>query len=147
MLAPYEDKSLLANLLELYNHDMSEFYGDLRLNEHGRFGYRWLDHYWTDAERFPYLVRVDGMLAGFALVRIDKGVRQIAEFFVLRRFRRQSIATTASQMAFANHPGRWEVRHASANEAAAVLWQKAVPDSATRADEGTETVYRFEVAA
>ncbi len=144
-LVAYEDKAVLANLLELYNHDMSEFYDELQVNEHGRFEYRWLDHYWTEAGRFPYLIRADGRIAGFVLVRDVDGVFQIAEFFVLRSFRREGIGAVAARMAFRKHPGRWEVWHASANGPAAVLWRSVVPADAVREEEGSETVYRFGV--
>ena len=146
-LAPvaYEDKSVLANLLELYNHDMSEFYSELKIDGHGLFGYRHLDHYWTEEGRFPYFIRVDGDLAGFVLVRTELDVFQIAEFFVLHGLRRRGVGATAARIAFRNHPGRWEVWHATANRPAAVLWRSAVPATAERGESDSETVYRFEV--
>ena len=40
----YEMKSVLRNLLELYEHDSSEFNGS-ELNEHGLYEYKYVDHY------------------------------------------------------------------------------------------------------
>jgi predicted acetyltransferase len=141
----YEDKPILARLLELYSHDMSEFYEDVRINQHGLFLYRHLDHYWTEEGRYPYLIRVDDRIAGFVLVREVEAVFQIAEFFVLRNLRRTGVGAVAASAAFHKHPGRWEVWHAASNKPAAAFWGAVVPAAAVRADEGSEVVYRFEV--
>lgn len=45
--ATVDDKPVVRRLLELYLHDFSEFSGQ-DLNDHGEYGYRYLDHYWTD---------------------------------------------------------------------------------------------------
>ena len=63
-----EHKSVLRNLMELCQHDYSEFNGE-EINEHGLFGYGYLDNYWTEAGRHPFFVLASGNLAGFALVR------------------------------------------------------------------------------
>jgi len=54
--------------MELCQHDYSEYDG-ADVNEHGLFEYRYIDHYWTDSGRHPFVVRVSGRLAGFVLVR------------------------------------------------------------------------------
>src|SRR5271154_5045561 len=59
---------ILANLLELYAHDFSEFH-DLNIGEDGRFGYRSLSLYWSEPHRHPFLIRMDGKLAGLVLVK------------------------------------------------------------------------------
>ena len=66
--ASLEDKPILRNLLELYEYDSSEF-EPRDLDANGLLGYRWLDHYWTEPDRYPFIVRVDCKLAGLVLVR------------------------------------------------------------------------------
>ena len=63
-----EQKSVLIQMMELYNYDFSVYSND-DINEHGYYGYPYLDHYWTEDTRYPYFIRVDGRLAGFVLVR------------------------------------------------------------------------------
>jgi hypothetical protein len=63
-----EHQPLLANLLELYMHDFSEFH-NLELGPDGRFGYKHLPLYWLDPDRHPFLLRQHGKLAGFVLVK------------------------------------------------------------------------------
>ena len=69
-----EQEPILANLLELYVHDFSEFL-DLDIGEDGRFGYPSLPLYWSEPGRHPFLIRMDGKLAGLALVK--KGSRDL----------------------------------------------------------------------
>ena len=56
--------------------------------------YPYLPLYWTEAGRFPYLIREQGRTAGFALVRQlpDSGAFEMAEFCVLPGFRARGLA-------------------------------------------------------
>ena len=53
--------------MELYLYDFSEFDG-ADVDAQARYGYPYLDRYWEEAGRSPFLIRVDGVLAGFVLV-------------------------------------------------------------------------------
>ncbi|HYL98957.1 MAG TPA: GNAT family N-acetyltransferase, partial [Blastocatellia bacterium] len=94
--ASFEQMPILANLLELYIHDFSELI-DLKIGPDGRFGYPRLPLYWKEPNRYPFLIKVDGHWAGFALVSrgsqvsADEEVWDLAEFFVLRGYRRLGI--------------------------------------------------------
>ena len=85
--AAVEEQPVVANLLQLYAHDFSEFQ-NLELGFDGRFAYSQLPLYWTEPSRHPFLVRVADRLAGFVLVKRgsdisgDEGVWDMAEFFV-----------------------------------------------------------------
>jgi predicted acetyltransferase len=122
---------ILANLLELYAHDFSEFH-DLDLREDGRFGYRDLPLYWLEPNRHPFLVRVDDELAGFVLVRKGSGISgnaavwDMAEFFVVRGYRRRGIGTEIAHEVWRQFPGRWEVRVMQSNHLALHFWERAI---------------------
>jgi predicted acetyltransferase len=126
-----EDESVLANLLELYIYDFTEFI-PIDLNNDGRFGYPDLPLFWSDPRRFPFLVKVDGKLAGFVLVQRgsqisgDNEVWDIAEFFVLRRFRRHGTGRQLAHQVWRQHPGRWEVRVRDNNLPARRFWHSGV---------------------
>jgi hypothetical protein len=89
-----EQEPVLANLLELYGHDFSEFQ-DLDLGPDGRFGYKGLPLYWSEPDRHRFLVTVAGRLAGLVLVKRgselwgNEIVWDMAEFFVIRGYRRR----------------------------------------------------------
>ena len=129
--ASVEEKPILANLLELYSHDFCEFL-QLEIGPDGRFGYRELDLYWTDPNRFPFLLYVDNRLAGFALIKklprdgIDAAVWDMTEFFILRGYRGQGIGTAAAHQVWRRFPGHWDVRVMAANEPAYRFWHRAI---------------------
>jgi predicted acetyltransferase len=123
--ATIRDKPAVRQLLELYGHDFSELNG-ADVDEHGRYGYRYLDAYWADPDRHPFLITVDGRLAGFALVR-SASPHDMAEFFVMRKYRRGRVGAEAARAVFARFPGEWHVRQIAANVAATAFWRRAIP--------------------
>jgi predicted acetyltransferase len=152
--APAGEKTLLANLLELYMHDFCDFV-DLEIGPDGRFGWDDLDIYWTEPARHPLLVYVDARLAGFALIDgLPRGspevqVWDVAEFFILRGFRRTGIGTQVAHQVWRRFPGRWEVRVLVSNQPAYRFWHRAIERfagheiGATRAKQGGRDRYIF----
>lgn len=126
-----EQEPVLANLLELYAHDFSEFM-ELELGADGRFGYKHLSSYWTETNRYPFLITVQGRLAGFVFVRRgseisgDADVWDMAEFFVIRGYRKLGIGTEAARKIWKRFPGKWEVRVMARNQKAKAFWERAV---------------------
>lgn len=132
-IATIEDKPILRHLLQLCLHDYSEFNGK-EVNDHGLFDYPYLDHYWTEAGRYPFLVKVEGKLAGFVLVRDlaidgDEPLWQMAEFFILRKYRRQGIGRSVANQMFDRFKGRWEVTQEEGNLPAREFWAKVVENN------------------
>jgi predicted acetyltransferase len=123
------EKPVLRRLLELYLHDLSEFDGR-DVDSHGAFGYRYLDHYWREEGRHPFLVRVDGALAGFVLVDTrcerDESDFEVAEFFIMKRYRRRRIGKMVAFHVFDLFPGVWEISQLPANLPARTFWRKVV---------------------
>jgi predicted acetyltransferase len=122
----------LRHLLELCLYDYSEFNGN-QVNDHGLFGYPYRDYYWTEPGRHPFLVQVDGRFAGFVLVSqleqdADKPLWQMAEFFILRKYRRQGIGQEVAYRVFGRFEGRWEVTQEKGNLPAQRFWQRVMED-------------------
>ncbi len=129
--AKREEEPILANLLELYAHDFTEFLAiDLRPN--GRFEYQDLSRYWRDPNHHPFLIKADGKLAGLILIRQDETVSRaevlwdLAEFFVVRRYRRQGVGTAMAHAVWRKFSGRWQVRVMEANLPGQHFWQHAI---------------------
>ena len=126
-----EHVPILANLLELYAHDFSEFHR-LDIGADGRFGYKPLPLYWSQPNRHPFRIRAEGELAGLALVKKGSEITDnptiwdMAEFFILRGCRRTGIGTLAAQEVWRRFPGFWEVRVMQSNLSANSFWQKAI---------------------
>src|ERR1700743_1589496 len=123
--ASLSDKAVLRRLVQLYYYDFSEWTGN-DIDEHEEFGHRYLDHYWTDRDSHPFLIRQAGRWAGFALVRTD-GVNDMSEFFVMQKYRRSGVGRDAARLVFALFPGAWQVRQLHGNDAATAFWRAVVP--------------------
>jgi predicted acetyltransferase len=116
---------ILANLLELYVHDFSEFF-DVEINEHGKFGYPPFALYWTDPDRHPFVIRIDGKPAGLVFVKKASGVWDMAEFFIIRGARRRGTGMEVAHEVWRRFPGPWEVRVMQSNTGAQRFWSKAI---------------------
>lgn len=103
-----QQKSVLIQLMELCNYDFS-VYEDSDINECGYYGYSHIDDYWNEDGRFPYFIRVDGKLAGFALICrhcqfiSDATAHSIAEFLILQKYRRNGIEKYVTEQVFSKH--------------------------------------------
>jgi predicted acetyltransferase len=127
-----EAAPLLSHLLELYLHDLSEIF-PVDLGPDGRFGYEKLPLYWSEpGARYAFLIKCGSSVAGFALatrgspVTDDPADLDVAEFFVLRRYRRSGVGRRAAFALWDGLPGRWVVRVSEANRAGLPFWSEIV---------------------
>src|SRR3954454_17248170 len=103
--ATRETSSALGNLFQYYMYDFSDLVG-LDVSDDGRFAPRSLDSYWEDSWRHPFLARVDGKYAGFALIHqrsritADPSIWDVAESFVMRKYRRQGVGAALATRVF-----------------------------------------------
>lgn len=121
-----DQKPTIANLIQLYLHDMTEFM-PFPVGADGRFQYDFLDRFW----QHPYLIMAGDEIAGFALV-IDSCPLTgrtpcwfMAEFFVLKAYRRRGAGRAALAAALARHPGDWHIGVPLQNAAATAFWTRA----------------------
>ncbi len=126
-----EQKSVFIQMMELYNYDFSEFSDD-DINEYGYFGYPRIDDYWNEEGRYPFFIRVDGKLAGLVLVRSCSehnnlsNPHNIAEFFVMKKYRRKGVGKVASMKIFDMFPGGWEISQWQNNLPAQNFWKQII---------------------
>ena len=125
------DEPMLRNLVQLYAYDFAEIMGS-DLPDSGRFPDGIADGCFDGAMRQAFSLRVDGGLAGFAIVELrsrltgEDGVRDVAEFFVARRHRGRGVGAEAARALFDRFGGRWEVRQTEKNVAALAFWRKVI---------------------
>jgi predicted acetyltransferase len=132
------EKQIFRNLMQFYKYDTSDFtLEDPTL--FGQFDYNYLDHYWTPhgitrEGRKAYLLKIEGQLAGFALVNnfnLRNSVAEaqnIAEFFVMRKWRRQGIGRIFAFYLFDTFNGEWEIKQEKENENAQRFWSTVVSE-------------------
>jgi predicted acetyltransferase len=126
------DEPRWSRLVQLYAYDFSEFTGwdvaDDALFHEGDA----LSRCWSEPRRHAFWCRVDGHLAGFVIVdersRLtgDPDVVDVAEFFVMRKYRRKGIGSACAAHAFDLFPRRWEVRQLANNTAATMFWRRTI---------------------
>jgi predicted acetyltransferase len=131
-VATLDTAQLLSNLLELYLHDLRDVF-PIEVGADGRFGYAKLPLYWSEPEkRFAFLIRSGEQPAGFVLATRgspatdDPEHLDVAEFFVLRGYRRAGLGRQAAFLLWNRLPGQWVVRVSEANLAGLPFWRTIV---------------------
>lgn len=125
-----QERKILENLFSYYIYDMTE-YMKWNPDHEGKFTYDYskLDVYWELDDHIPYFIYVDSELAGFVLVRrypSDLSIYDIAQFFVLRKFKGQGVGKAAAAKVISIFPGKWQIRVLLENAAALSFWKSAI---------------------
>jgi predicted acetyltransferase len=128
--------ALLGELLELYVQELSAVFTDVVPGPDGRFSYPRLPLYWSEPDRrFAFVIRSNGQVAGFALATRgspaaeDPDVFDVAEFFVLREYRRSGVGRLAALLLWERFPGTWTVRVAEANRNGLAFWDDVIGET------------------
>jgi predicted acetyltransferase len=129
--AQRDELQIIENLMQFYLYDFSQWL-PLKLAEHGFFRIQPLDDYWRLPATRPFLLRVDGELAGFVSVdddiHLDGAEYNIGYFFVSRRFRGQGVAQFVVSALLSRLPGQWQIFHIDANRPAQRFWARVIAD-------------------
>ncbi|RXZ77429.1 GNAT family N-acetyltransferase [Paenibacillaceae bacterium] len=126
-------KAIIENLMQFYIYDFSEF-ERCDVEEDGLYeAYPYLEDYWIEVNnRFPYVIKLDGKYVGFVLVRFieskDRNYFSIAEFFIMKKYRKEGIGKAVAKQIFNLHKGQWEVYQLETNKPAQVFWNKTIDE-------------------
>ncbi|MDR0322426.1 MAG: GNAT family N-acetyltransferase [Treponema sp.] len=139
-----EEKEILKNLLEKYNYEFSQ-YDDIDVNNLGLFGYDYLDSYWTEENRYPFFIKVDGKLAGFVLINDHPEIKietnySVAEFFVVYKYRKHGVGKYAAKYILNKFKGKWQVKVHPKNKISEHFWRKIIDEYTNGNYEFTENV-------
>lgn len=144
------DRPIIGHLLELYLYDMAEIYR-FPVGPDGLYAYDRLDEFWVH----PHLILSNDDIAGFALIieRCPITGRSpcyfMAEFFVMRPYRRQGFGTGCALGLIGEYPGLWHVGVVERNHQAAKFWAHLFEPFQTRIshhehDDERWLLYEFE---
>lgn len=135
------DYGIVCNLARFYIYDIAEhaswhFPADGLFDSEDRFANYWgkpgTKRPWPSNWRgFPFLIRIDGHLAGFALVKRVSDAPptfDMGEFFIGRQYRRKGIGQRVAVQLFDTFVGCWEVREMPANNPAQAFWRRIITD-------------------
>jgi predicted acetyltransferase len=126
------EREVLWRYLQFYIYDMSRFTGVQP--DDGVFPYRQFDAYWREGERrSAWWVSAGGEIAGFALVRFDaaESCHEIAEFFIVNRWRRRGVGLAFARQLLGRFPGPWRLHELANNTAAITFWRQVLAGFAT----------------
>jgi predicted acetyltransferase len=123
--------AVLRNLFEHYMHDMAEWF-EFDTNEDGAYAYP-TNKVWEQgcAVFLAYSARTP---IGFALVDTagtqipGSAARDLKEFFVIRRHRRDGIGRTFARYVWDQYPGPWLVRVYRRNVPAMPFWRGVIAE-------------------
>ncbi|WP_046213569.1 GNAT family N-acetyltransferase [Paenibacillus wulumuqiensis] len=127
-----EQREVLANLMQFYIYDFSE-YIKFDVEEDGRYNPYPLEDYWKDVNhRFAYIIKQENKYVGFVLVRFietdERSYYSIVEFFILKKYRREAIGKGAAAHIFNLHRGPWEVHQIESNRSAQKFWHEVIDE-------------------
>ncbi len=125
-----ESKCIIENLFPFYLYDMSEYMG-WAANKDGTFRFKesLIASYWTEADHTPYIIKANGELAGFTMVRVYPGtenLQDIGQFFILRKFKRKGVGQAVLKLLLRKYPGDWQIRALVENSGAIKFWKRSI---------------------
>jgi len=129
--ATVDQQTIFANLLELMAYEHTEQW-KFDIGDNGFYGYEELPLFWTDPNRYPYLIYVNDKISGLVIVQKgspisdDKDIWDIAEFFIMKKYKKQGIGTKVAHKIWAQFKGCWQVRVLVENEIASAFWLQAI---------------------
>ena len=139
-LATADETDLLLEHWQLYMQDLALF-RNLNIENDGRYRDDRLRTYLAYEEHWPLVIRNDGEVAGFALVRKSKpDTHLIGEFFIKPESRRAGIGAAAVAQILQKFKGNWEIPFQNENPIAASFWRKTI---AILGFSATESVSEF----
>lgn len=120
--------------MQLYTYELSFFEDEttnFQLLDSGLYAMsKYIELYWKEENRHPYLLKFNGNLAGFVLERFnEENHNEIAEFFVINKYRKLGAGTFMAKEMFKRYKGKWEIRILLKNKRAQEFWRKVVKEA------------------
>lgn len=126
-----EELGALQNLTKMYCYEWSQ-YNLMDVDEQGVYPFEpYVRLYLEKPRRHAFFARVDGVLAGFALIDDDFPVDKnadyaMAEFFVMHKYRRSGVGRVMAETLFDRFRGAWEVGFHPSNTPSVRFWPKVI---------------------
>ena len=129
-----EERQILQNLSELFIYEGTQ-HSFIDVNDAGLYdALDDLDLYWTDENKHPFFIKVDGKLAGFVMVFDGRQIEEIEsdyaidEFFIMYKYKRQGIGRYCLNHILDTFKGKWQIWFHPRNEAAKHFWTNTIDE-------------------
>jgi predicted acetyltransferase len=131
--ATLRDYPVIQNMSRFYVYDMSRYCGQMpgwECPQDGLFESYDRKIYFLEKNRYPFFIKVDQEIAGFALINKLGTTADVdwnmGEFFVLAKFQGQGFGQQIAYDIFKKYPGVWEVASMPENTKAVSFWRAVV---------------------
>ena len=128
-----EQAHLIRNLYQFYAYETSDWEHE-DVDADGRFYVHdeYLARYWEEPDWSAQLVMVEGAIAGFLLIERSEvpglDALELADLFILKKYRRQGIGLAVALHALSDTRLPWLVRFHQQDEVAQAFWQAVVEE-------------------
>jgi predicted acetyltransferase len=119
---PESDKAILADDLQHYISELAPF--DRALAPQGPYEYPGFHTLWRD--RALFWAKVDGEIAGFAIVHSENGVTDMSDFYVRPAHRRHRIGRAFALAVITRFPGPWTLTQYKAKTDSITFWRSVI---------------------
>lgn len=126
-----EHIELIRNLYQFYAYESSDWeQEDVEVD--GRFYIHdeHLARYWQEPQWSANLILVDGYIAGFLLVErselVGLDAQELADLFILKRYRRKGIGQALATQVLMSGEGDWLVRFYDQDETSQAFWRSVL---------------------
>lgn len=133
--ATFNDYPTIQNMGRFYVYDMCEYMGKdegWEIPEDGLYECIDFKKYWETDNAFPFLIHYKNEIAGFVIVDKKGSVPEVefnmAQFFILRKFKGKGVGRYVAQQYFDKFHGTWEVMVMPGNEGAYRFWRSSIKD-------------------
>lgn len=120
--------SIFINLWQYLGYDFSEM-NHMALNAAGTYTLpEDIATYYQDQNYVSYLIKVDGEIAGLAVIKFFKEPQEnyFRHYFIMRKFRGLGIGEKVAVSLFDLYSGQWRISQFDYNEPAIRFWRKVV---------------------
>ncbi len=128
--AKMADYPVIQNMASYYSYDLSEYMGWAQQSDGTQSTGVDYIKYWKTENTFPFIIKYQDKLMGFVIV--DKDVSDlsndfnIAQFFILRKFKGKGVGRYVAFQCFNKFCSNWEVFVMPGNEGAYRFWRKII---------------------
>lgn len=123
-----EYQNTIWNMFQFYCYDTSVYDGyDVETDGKYKMCADYFAQYWQLPRWSAYILRVDGALAGFALIEPSEAVaaaQELADLFIMRRFRRRGVAQQVVSHFLAARAIPWTITTFDDAPDATAFWQQ-----------------------
>ncbi len=125
VLVPESQKPSFWQLFQGYLAELGAFTGKPPIN--GEYDYRHFDNYWQEPnDRWPYYLKdEEGTVCSLAMVRrYEDTVYEVAEFYVLPKWRGKGLGRCMLEKIMKRHQGSWRLEVLENHMEAQKFWSK-----------------------